>query len=99
MTMTAGTAGTPTWTLGERLAKARRHAGLDDQEAFARVLGISRRTVSRYETGLARPNRRTLMAWARVCQVPLEWLDDAGTDHASTPSAWMVAPRRWALAA
>lgn len=45
----------PQWTLGERLAKARHHAELEQAE-MAAELGVSRVTVSNYEVGKTKPS-------------------------------------------
>jgi transcriptional regulator with XRE-family HTH domain len=69
----------PTWTLGDRLAKAREHAGLSIEE-MADVLVRDRSTIGRYENDRNRPPRRVLRRWAEVTGVPLEWIvggDDA----------------------
>ncbi len=63
----------PSWTLGDRLSKARRHAGIGSEE-MAVKLGISRTTVSNYESGRTDPTIGMIRGWADVCQVPLEWL-------------------------
>ncbi len=63
----------PTWTLGDRLRKAREHANLR-QEELAAELGISRASVSVYESGHRPPMRSILLAWAMVCHVDLDWL-------------------------
>lgn len=65
----------PTFTVGDRLRKAREKTGLDQTE-FATEVGISRGTVSSYERaasvdGLKKPY---LAAWALRADVPLEWL-------------------------
>lgn len=69
--------GLPQWTLGERLAKARHHAGLE-QGDMARLLGVSRQTIGFWETGRTRP--RDFMAvireWGEATQVPVAWLLD-----------------------
>jgi transcriptional regulator with XRE-family HTH domain len=62
------------WTLGERLAKARRMKGWNQTE-LATSLGIGRRSISRYEDDIARPSRAVLIAWAEVTDVPLTWLE------------------------
>lgn len=64
----------PEWTLPDRLAKARRHAGLS-QEALAQELQVSRKTVLRYEHGEDLPRRMTVLAWAYVCKVNTQWLE------------------------
>lgn len=63
----------PDWSLGERIRKARTHAGLD-QEQLASRLNVDRRTVSRWETDLTEPNATRLTALAEATGVPVEWL-------------------------
>lgn len=71
--------GEPQWTLGDRLAKARRHAGLEQGE-MAEKLGVSRAAVSAWENDHNKPNRGewdllSLTArWAELTGVRLEWL-------------------------
>jgi len=71
----------PQWTLGDRLRKAREAAGLTQTE-LAKVMGISRRSISTYESDESAPRRPTLLAWAMATGVPLSWLagDDGGPD-------------------
>ena len=63
----------PTWTLADRMRKAREAAGFD-QSALARSLGISRNSVSNYETGRTHPHQPVRELWAQRCGVPYEWL-------------------------
>lgn len=65
----------PQWTLGDRLAKARRHAGLSQAE-LARRLGIHRNTVGWYESDRHTDSLtyRVLIAWANECGVTVAWL-------------------------
>lgn len=63
----------PQWTVGDRLRKAREVAGLS-QDQLALDLGISRRSVSTYESGGA-AKRPVLLAWAMRCGVSLDWLE------------------------
>lgn len=51
----------PTWTLGDRLRKARMHAG-PDQGQLAEVTGIHRNTISSYEADRAIPRKPYLRA-------------------------------------
>lgn len=53
----------PTFTLADRLRKAREVAQLDQVE-LADEIGISRQTVSNYETGSTQPRKIALKAWA-----------------------------------
>lgn len=74
--MTASTAPTaPHWTLGDRLRKAREHAGMEQGELASRI-GISRNTVGNYELGrgVRPPKLIVLRAWAHECGVPFDWL-------------------------
>ena len=81
----------PTWTLGDRLVKAR-HVAHMDQHQLAAALGIGRASIVRYEADRHRPTKAVLMAWAQVCGVPYEWLaDDPETGHTqgSYQSGWI----------
>ena len=66
---------TPTFTLGERLRKARTDARLDQVE-LAERLGIARNTLSNYETGRSVPTFDIAYHWARMTAVSLDWLAD-----------------------
>lgn len=64
----------PTWTVGDRLRKARELTGLDAVE-FADAIGVHRDTVANYEKGnTSRPRRVVLNAWAARTGVDYEWL-------------------------
>lgn len=65
------------FTIGDRLRKAREWAGLE-QEQLAAEIDISRGTVSNYERGETQPKKLALKAWAIRCGVPLSYLE-AGT--------------------
>lgn len=67
----------PTWTRGERMAKARVLAGLD-QEQMGLLLGVSDTTISSWETGKRQPRQMMTVFshWARITDVPLWWLLD-----------------------
>jgi transcriptional regulator with XRE-family HTH domain len=68
----------PTWTLGDRLRKARELTGLQ-QKDFADALGVTRNTVGNYESDkTTTPQRTVLRAWASLCEVPYEWLTGDG---------------------
>lgn len=64
----------PEWTRGDRMRKAREAAGLSQQE-LAEAIGVSRRSISAYETNgtLKKP---VLLSWALRTGVPLPWLRD-----------------------
>lgn len=74
---------TPPWTLGDALAKGRRLRHMTQQE-LAIALGISRRSVSRYEEDQQIPSRAVRMAWAMVCGVPYDWF---ATEDDSEPGS------------
>lgn len=64
----------PTWTLGERLRKAREDAGLSQHELADRI-GIHFNSVSAYEHNKqGKPKRLVVREWARVTDVPEWWL-------------------------
>lgn len=63
----------PIWTVGERLAKARKATGLT-QAQFAERIGIARSSVANYELDVTMPRRLVLNAWAHETGVPVEWL-------------------------
>lgn len=63
----------PTWTLGDRLRKARESTGLGMVE-FAEKVGISRVTVRNVESGKSHPQQATLKMWALATGVNFEWL-------------------------
>lgn len=56
------------------MAKAMRVAGKSGSQ-LADELGVHRNTINNYLHGRSTPDRRTLMAWAMACGVPLEWLE------------------------
>lgn len=62
----------PVWTLQDRIAKARNHAGLNQGE-LAEKLGVSRNTLNRWENGSRNPSVKNLQALAEVTGVPLGW--------------------------
>ena len=78
----------PQFTQSDRLRKAREVTGLD-QGQFAEVAGISRQTVSNYESGAREPRGLYLRAWAEASGVNLLWLEtgeapsDDDSDEAS----------------
>lgn len=64
----------PTWTLGDRLAKARETAGIGVQQ-MARLLNISRNTVTNWEHGRGEPTRAAVMAYSTLTGVPMWWIE------------------------
>ena len=88
----------PVWTLGDRLRKARKLAGLRQPDLSARLddrlpgnaVGTSHRSLNRYEVGETRPPEHVVAAWAEVTGVDQEWLQ--GTQ----PSDSVIGPE-WTL--
>jgi transcriptional regulator with XRE-family HTH domain len=81
---------TPEWTVTDRLAKARRVAGLSQQD-LAEHLDMNIRTINRYETGY--PTKRTvLLAWALACGVDPVWLEK-GEPVTSSVTLWEQSER------
>lgn len=70
----------PAWTLGDRLAKARKLAGLSQQE-LADALYVSRNTVNNWENDHTRPSGRKVAAWALRTGVDPVWITSG---HANT---------------
>ena len=63
----------PTFTMGERLRKARESAGVSEQE-MAALLEVTDRTIRNYESD-ARPIKRpSLVVWSIRTGVPVEWI-------------------------
>lgn len=69
----------PTWTLGDRLAKALDISNVTVQE-MADELGVSRTTVSNYMHGRTHPSRSVGRIWALRTGVPFAWLITGNTD-------------------
>jgi len=63
----------PEWTLGDRLRKARMHAGMRQRE-LGDVIGVSQVSVNKYEHDGAQPRRPVLVSWAMATGVALDWL-------------------------
>lgn len=69
----------PRWTLGDRLKRSLRHAGMKAED-MAACLDVSRGTVSRWMNDEGAPPRPVyLREWARLCDVPYDWLSGADT--------------------
>ena len=73
------------WDLADRLAKAMRIGGYR-ATTLAAVLGVHRNTVSNYLSGKIAPDRRTLIAWASECGVPMRWLETGIADTQMAPT-------------
>lgn len=86
-TVPAPTSGArPTWSLADRLRKAREDAKLEQHE-LAQIAGISRATISAAENGHRVPSRASLAMWAMATGVSRAWLtgdeDDTDPDGAA----------------
>jgi transcriptional regulator with XRE-family HTH domain len=64
----------PSFTVADRLRKAREVTGMDQAE-FAEHAGLSRTGVSKAERGESTPRRSTLKLWALASGVPLYWIE------------------------
>lgn len=70
-----GIQGVPEWTMADRLRKVRELTGLDQSE-FASLIGVSRGTVSTYESNPHAAHKRPyLLAWAYYTHTALEWIE------------------------
>lgn len=67
-------------TMIERLIECRKAAGLSQTE-LAEKLGLSRQTISKWETGTVIPAAENLSALAKLYNVSLDWLVN-GVDFA-----------------
>lgn len=101
----------PSWELQDRIARARRYAGLEQAE-LAEKAGLSRKSISNYEIGKTSPRRSGLIAIAFATGVSLEWLEtgnapiDPGTNGGSewghrglNPGPMDYRPHKWRHAA
>ncbi|MGH3283231.1 MAG: helix-turn-helix domain-containing protein [Streptosporangiaceae bacterium] len=90
----------PEWSVGDRLRKARLHAGLEQTELAAQI-GISRASVVNYEHGHTRPPRPVLLSWALCTGTDLGWLAGGGEilPGTFTPPAPPAPPAPLAVAA
>lgn len=68
-----------------RLELARRYAGHTQRE-FAHILGVGPATIQRAETGVTKPRRAVVMAWAMATGVDLAWLECAIRDSNPEPA-------------
>jgi len=76
------------WTLGDRLRKARRVAGMTTEDMAARV-GKSRQAVNGYEQDSHAPALAVLAAWAEATEVPFDWLC-----LGQSSTKWYIPPSR-----
>ena len=87
----------PQWDLGDRLRKAREHAGIRSHAEMAERLSergivVGRTTISNWETGATRPGRKdhpiedVIDAWSDVTGVDREWLMWAARESNPEPT-------------
>ncbi|WP_237242517.1 helix-turn-helix domain-containing protein [Rothia nasimurium] len=81
----------PTFTLLDRLRKAREHVGLT-QAAFAEKVGVSTVTYSRYESGARNVPEEVVERAAEAAGVPLEWFYQDDTTKLATDSPDLLPP-------
>lgn len=62
------------WDQHDRLQKALRVSG-HTAGSLAEALGVHRNTIGNYLSGRTPIDKRTLMAWAMACGVPIAWLE------------------------
>jgi transcriptional regulator with XRE-family HTH domain len=67
----------PTWTVPDKIRKAREHAGLSQQELADR-LSVTRTSVINWERGHTRPLRLILRLLAAETGVDEQWLSQEG---------------------
>ncbi|MFY2788504.1 helix-turn-helix domain-containing protein [Rhodococcus sp. MALMAid1271] len=80
MSTDAGFGGFPEFTAHDRLRKARERTGMDQTE-FADHIGVSRGTVSNYESGsTTRLKGVVLKMWALATSVTVEWIETGNTE-------------------
>ena len=67
----------PEWTLGERMAKARRSAGISSHQ-MAAILEVSERTVRNWEADRTHPPKAVRAVYHWETTVPLVWIETGG---------------------
>lgn len=65
------------WTLGDKIAKARRFAGLE-QDELGSAVGVSRALVSKWERDKSEPTVSQVRSIAQATGVSFEWLTTSG---------------------
>lgn len=92
----------PHWNLQDRLHKAMSHRGITNATDMAALLRLHRNTVQDYLNGKRIPDYRTLVSWATICRVPVEWLEFGDVQiKGSSDNGFTVTGdiSRWTLAA
>lgn len=80
--LTDDVAGVPEWSLGDRLTKSRKHAGIKQQSTMAEMISdrlgreISGSAVGAWERGTNQPGDLldVIRAWSEITGVPQDWL-------------------------
>lgn len=70
----------PEWSVADRMRKAREMRGMTQTE-FAEATGLSRRTVSRLESGDKLPVTKDYNLWQMATGVPRAWLETGEAPH------------------
>lgn len=73
-------------TIGEKIYRCRKANGCS-QEELAALLGVSRQSVSKWETGDALPEVGKLLPMARCFRVTTDWLLDDEAEYPFSPPA------------
>lgn len=74
----------PEWTLGDRLGKSLRYAGMKAQD-MADIIGVARNTISNYVNDHTEPSKLALKEWALRTGVSVEWLEGNSPSSEVTP--------------
>lgn len=76
--------------LRDRLRAAREQAGFTTR-TFAERTGISKNSISNYETGKTTPRRPQIMAWAMATEFDFDWLESGATPESDGPDGGIAA--------
>ncbi|RKJ31535.1 XRE family transcriptional regulator [bacterium 1XD42-1] len=71
-------------TFGDKLKICRAKKNMT-QDEFARLLGTTKQVISRYETNQRVPKITTVSEYAKILEIPLEFLLDNDADHPTAP--------------
>lgn len=82
-TETAGAA-MPTWSLGERMRKAREFAGVAIEDMAADI-GRTERTIRNYESDATTAPFLVIKQYALRCVVPIDWITATASDCYQVP--------------
>lgn len=82
----------PTWSLGDRLRKARESTGASQSE-LAAAIDMSHRAIGNYETDRRVPRRPVILAWAMATGVSMHWLETGEAPPSDDGGASGVRPK------